>query len=93
MPMQEQRLRAVEDKLVELDTRTRIGAHNLDDLTNRVEAVSESLARLEGRIADFLTFWEGFLRFLRHAIVWTLGIVSTMIGGFLVWYLTTHVFH
>jgi len=92
MPISESRIQKIEDAVHDLQERISIGSHDLQQLSDRVEDISQSLARLEATISDFLTFWQTFLGFLRHAIVWFLGIVSTVLGGVVSWYLTTHLF-
>lgn len=93
MTISEQRIRTIEQNVHELETKANLGAHNLDQLTQRVEQISESLTRLEETIGNFLQFWQGFLQFLRHTTIWALGILSTVIGAVIAWYITMHLMH
>ncbi|SRR5579885_947839 len=89
----EHRLNTIETNVHELETRTNIGAHNLEELTSRVDAIGQSLTRIETSVTAFLgfwetalKFWEGFLRFVK----WVIGILTSAMGGLIIWYISTH---
>lgn len=94
------RQQLIQERLTNLEHRTdsiELKVHNSDQalglLTDRVDAIAQSLARLETSIQSFLHAWESFLRFLKGFLKWGVGITTAVMTTLLATYLLHLFFH